>query len=188
MDAFPLSLVCYLQANELMPRLQSAYGRHQLTESALLRVLSDLIAAADDKSVSLLGLSDISAVFDCVDHTILMQRLGKTFGITGDALQWIRSFLSDRTQQVSYGVVLSALWHLISGVPQGSVLGPFLFLLYKAELFKVIAEHGLMAHSYADGAQAYTSTPTTDVDSAVQVFSVHSVCETDLRLDGQKLP
>jgi len=65
----------YLQANDLLPRLQSAYRRHHSTETALLRVLSDVYAAIDRQDVTLLGLLDLSAAFDCVDHDILIDRL-----------------------------------------------------------------------------------------------------------------
>ena len=61
-------LVEYLQSSSLMPRLQSAYRRHHSTESALLRVLSDIFCAADRQHVTLLGLLDLSAALDCVDH------------------------------------------------------------------------------------------------------------------------
>ena len=67
--------VQYLNANGLMPRLQSAYRRRHSTETALLRVLSDIFAATDNQRVTLLGLLDLSAAFDCVDHTILLNRL-----------------------------------------------------------------------------------------------------------------
>jgi hypothetical protein len=164
-------LTAHLQAHGLMPLLQSAYRRHHSTETALLRVMSDLLTAADHQLVSLLGLLDLSAAFDCVDHLLLLQRLEKTFGITGAALQWIKSFLIDRTQQVLYNGTLSKIGHLICGVPQGSVLGPLLFLLYTAELFKVIADSGLTAHSYADDTQVYISTPATDAVSATQKFA-----------------
>jgi len=115
--------VDFLQSNNLMPRLQSAYRRHHSTESALLRILSDFYAAADGQRVTLLGLLDLSAAFDCVDHDILVRRLQQSYGIRGSAL-------TGRTQQVCYNGNLSALSSLLFGVPQGSSCGPLLYLLY----------------------------------------------------------
>jgi len=68
----------------------------------MLRVWSDLLTAADRRQVTLLGLLDLSATFDCVDHMILLQRLRSVFGLTNVVLQWIESFLSDRMQQVAF--------------------------------------------------------------------------------------
>ena len=164
-------LIEFLQSNGLMPRLQSAYRRHHSTETALLRVMSDLLRAADSRRVTLLGLLDLSAAFDCVDTEILLERLRRAFGVDSLALQWIRSFLVDRTQQVSYGGRLSSVGCLRCGVPQGSVLGPLLFLLYTAELFDVIADCGLTAHCYADDTQVYISVPAADASAAVQRFA-----------------
>ena len=121
--------------------------------------------------MSLLGLLDLSAAFDCVDHDILLQRLENHFGFGGAALAWIKSFLVDRTQQVSFGGQLSSVGRLICGVPQGSVLGPLLFLLYTTELFDLVAECGLTAHSYADDTQVYISTKSIDAPLAVHRFA-----------------
>jgi len=79
-----------------MPQLQSAYRRHHGTETALLKVLSDIYAAINRQQVTLLGLIDLSAVFDCVDHNILLRRLRDKFGICRSALDWIASFLHGR--------------------------------------------------------------------------------------------
>jgi len=94
-----------------------------------LRVLSDIYEAADRQDVTLLGLLNLSAAFDCVDHDILVRRLKQSFGIYGTALEWLQSFLHGRTQQVCYNGQLSAVVELLFGVPQDSVLGPLLFLL-----------------------------------------------------------
>jgi len=145
-----LRLVSHLNAHSMMPQLQSAYRRHHSTETALLKVLSDVYAAIDCQHVILLVLLDLSAAFDCVDYDILLRRLYLKFGICGTALEWMSSFLIGRSQQVYYKERLSVKLQLLFGVPQVSVLGPLLFLLYTAELFDVITECGCTGHSYAD--------------------------------------
>jgi Reverse transcriptase (RNA-dependent DNA polymerase) len=73
--------------------------------------------AADDRKVTSLSLFDMSAAFDCVDHLVLLQRLRVSIGIGGTALDWIRAFLSGRTQQVVYGGEKSVTSAVLFGVP-----------------------------------------------------------------------
>ena len=73
--AVAIQLTEYLSANDLFSRLQSAYRKRHSTETALLRVWSDILEAADEQRATLLAMLDLSAAFDCVDHTILLQRL-----------------------------------------------------------------------------------------------------------------
>ena len=91
----------YLLTNDLMPRYQSAYRKKHSTETALLRVWSDMLNAADTRQVTLLGLLDLSAAFGCVDHDLLLQRLEHGFGLADVVLRWIHSFLSDRTMEAN---------------------------------------------------------------------------------------
>jgi len=74
---------------------------HHSNETALVKVLADIYAGVDEQQVTLLGLLDLSAAFDCVDRDLLLQRLRTKFGITGTVLSWITSFLQDRTQQTN---------------------------------------------------------------------------------------
>ena len=140
----------YLAANSLLPKLQSGFRRHHSTESALLRVLSDLFMATDKGEVSLLALLDVSAAFDTVDHSILLDRLSISYGIAGSALDWMWSFIVDRTQTVHYGGLRSRCAKLKSGVAQGSVLGPLLYVLYTADIQKLVQSLGFDVHLYAD--------------------------------------
>jgi len=81
-------------------------------------------------------------------------------------LAWIRSFLSDRSQQVLSGGCLSAVVFLLFGVPHGSVLGPLLFVLYTVEVLHIIASCGLIAQCYADDTQLYISVPVSAATEA----------------------
>ena len=116
--------------------------------------------------MTLLGLLDLSAAFDCVDHGILLRRLRHKFSICGTALEWIASFLFCRSQQVYYKGRLSVKLRLLFGLPQWSVLGPLLFLLYTAELFDVIAQCGCTGHANPDDTQVFISTPAANHSDA----------------------
>ena len=107
--------------------------------------------------MSLLVLLDLSAAFDTVDHIILLHRLETSFGVTGDALKWIASYLSARSQRVMINGVLSDKFDLSFGVPQGSCVGPLLFSAYASKLFQVIKNHLPNAHAYADDTQLHLS-------------------------------
>ena len=137
--------------------LQSAYRGSHSTETALVKIVDDILAASDSGSVvALIGL-DISAAFDTISHATLLRRLESEFGISGTVLQWIASYLSDRSVCVSLGSSKSAAVTVRSGVPQGSVLGPILFTTYIAPVGRLIEKHGLFYHKYADDTQLYTA-------------------------------
>ena len=111
-----------------------------------------------------MALLDLSAAFDTVDHDVLLQRLLISYGIDGMASMWFRSYLSDRFQYVTVRSGKSPIVLMRYGVPQGSVLGPILFLLYTADLVKLIESHGLNVHLYADDTQVYGFSPPSSVD------------------------
>ena len=158
-------LTGYLQMNRLLPDHQSAYRQGHSTETALLKIFSDILDAADSAQVMLLGLLDLSAAFDTVDHDILLTRLHKSYGVGGTALAWISSFIQGRQQSVTFNGHQSTRIQLKYGVPQGSVLGPFLFILYTSDVISIAASLGVGAHSYATTAN-YLHCLATDQSTA----------------------
>lgn len=152
-------LLLYLNSANLLPSLQSAYRANHSTETAVLKVLSDILLAIDAGNLSVLALLDLSAAFDTVDHEILLQRLNITYGLTGTVLHWFETYLVGRRQYVRFGSSSSSPTFIVCGVPQGSVLGPILFLLYVADVLSLIEGHGLHPHLYADDTQIYGFCP-----------------------------
>jgi len=96
-------------------------------ETAMVKRKNDLLLASDKGLLSVLVLLDLSAAFDTIDHHILLQRLEQSIGISGTALSWFKSSLSDRSQFVFVNDETSMNTNVIHGVPQSSVLGPILF-------------------------------------------------------------
>ncbi len=111
----------------------------------------------NSQEVSLLVTLDLSSAFDIVNHEILLRRLQNEFGIHGKVLDWFKSYLHNRGQQISIESMLSQRFDLDSGVPQGSCLGPLLFIIYAFKLFKIIEDPLPDSHGYADDTQLYLS-------------------------------
>ena len=108
----------YLDTHRLLPATQSGFRRRHSTETATIRVLSDLLDSVDRGDTAALVLLDLTAAFDTVDHEILLKRLRATFGVDSIALAWFSSYLAGRKQQVRCGGKTSAIIDVICGVPQ----------------------------------------------------------------------
>jgi len=145
----------YAVKNGLLDPDQSAYIEYHSTETVLLKVHNDIMHGIDSGHVVALSLIDLSSAFDTVNHRIMLQRLHTYLGITGTALDWFRSYLSNRKQTVIINGVSSNPKDLKYGVPQGSVLGPFLFSIYLLPLRKILLRHGIPYKLYADDNQIY---------------------------------
>ena len=96
----------------------------------LLRLVNDIAVALDNNLDVALIFLDLSSAFETVDHVVLLKSLRLKFGFCGVVLQWIKCYLANRTQTTVVSKVQSESHNLHWGVPQGSVLGPILFLLY----------------------------------------------------------
>jgi hypothetical protein len=95
-------LVNHCNENAPLPVCQSAYRQFHSTETALLKVQNDILINMDNEEVTLLVMLDMSAAFDTIDHNILIDILKNNFGVVDSALQWFRSYLANRKQQVYY--------------------------------------------------------------------------------------
>ena len=104
------------------------------TETALVKVLNDLLLTSDSGYISVLMLLDLSAAFDTLDHLILFDWLENLVGIGGQALSWFRSYLSDQYQFVNFNNFKSHQARVRYGVPQGSVFGP-LYIAFGSSLY-----------------------------------------------------
>ena len=154
----------YLDANGLNVLYQSAFRKLHSTETVLIRVHNDIAIALDQKRSVILLLLDLSAAFETLDHSILLSRLSRRFGIGGTALEWFRLYLGDRTQFVNTNRSTSERRVLQFGVPQGPVLGPLLFSLYTSPLSDIASKYELSFPFYADNRQLYVTFETSSLN------------------------
>ena len=156
-----VQLQTHLDEAGLMTGFQSAYRKHHSTESALLNIQNNILLNMAKGSVTALTLLDLSAAFDTIDHTILLDRLNVYYGISELALGWFKSYLSGRTH--SHPAVLHY------GVLQGSVLGPILFSLYTNPISSIIHSHSsINYHFYADDTQLYITLSPENFSHSIQ--------------------
>ena len=185
----------YLEENNLYEKFQSAYKKHHGVETALIRVQNDILHAIDNHCSVILVLLDLSAAFDTVNHFILLERLATRYGIGGIALKWFRSYLSNCKSFVSIENGLSNTRSFNCGVPQGSVLGPILFMLYTSPIGDIVRTYGINFHLYADDSQLYKTFSTSCMSQLDNAKSTLEACiieidkwmlQNSLKMNGDK--
>jgi len=157
---------------------QSAYRSKHSTETALVKIVNDLLLAVDKRKCVMLVMLDMSAAFDTVDHSILLNRMESSFGITNEANNWLCSYFGNRSQSVQIRGAMSDAVELASGMPQGSILGPKGYPAYVSPIFRIAQQHGVSMHMYADDTQLYAD---FDVTNFSEVKNKMEKCIADIR-------
>ena len=170
-------LNAHIEEHLLSNHVHSAYKRFHSTETALLKIHNDIICNMDNGKVTALTLLDLSAAFDTIDHSTLFERLHGHFGISGTVFQWFKSYILNRQQRVHIDGSLSCPQDLHFGVPQGSVIGPFLFCLYTTSMSQI--NNDVSHHMYADDTQVYIELSQSDTHKSISSLSG---CFTDISL------
>ena len=140
---------------------------------------NDIVTSVGKGNGSFLVLLDLSAAFETIDHDNLFYILERHVGIGGSALRLIRSYFSDRTQKIQIDGMMSGFASLLSGVPQGSVLGPMTFCLYLLPLAAILRHHNIGYHIYADDTQLYISFKCKD---RLESLTKLNLCISDIRV------
>lgn len=162
-------LVDYMRANNLFSGVQHGYLRGRSTITAVYQFIQEILTHLEKRNIAMGLFLDLSKAYDSLNHRILLQKL-EGYGVRGVALHWFQSYLSDRTQAVSIfkegDKVISDLLGLKTGVPQGSLMGPVLFIVYINDLSSAVAVGNMTVVNYADDTSILVGADT--FGSAVQ--------------------
>ena len=159
----------YCSVHGLEESLQSAYRKGHSCETALLRVMNDLLCNMDSQKVTLLTLLDMSAAFDTIPHDKFLERLESDYGISGNALSWFQSYFQDRFQAVRVNSSMSKSRPLTIGMPQGSGAGPWGYTKYTGPLGLLIRLLAIIFHMFADDTQLFSACKANDSSSQNEV-------------------
>lgn len=166
-----LQLLDFTTRYDLLPCRQSGFRAKHSTMTVLVDVVDEYIKAIDQSKVTTTVLLDYSKAFDCLNHKLLLAKLS-FLGMSNRVIDWFESYLCNRSQQVKVTAnnVISESTNLTlkSGVPQGSLLGPILFVLYMFDIHKEVKY--CMFHSYADDQQISLSyNPSEAANACVKI-------------------
>ena len=133
---FNNKLVKYLNKYNIICDSQYGFRQNHSTELAILEMVEKITDSIDKKRIPMGIFIDLKKAFDTIDHEILVNKL-KFYGIRGVALDWLKSYLNNRKQYVNFNGTSSDMKTILCGIPQGSILGPTLFLLFINDICNV---------------------------------------------------
>ena len=180
-----LRMNAFIQVNNILPPMQSAYRKSHSTETTVTAVINDLLLELDNDKCCLMFMLDLSAAFDTVDHSLLIKDLIE-IGLGTNITEWFKSYLSDRSFNVKINESFSKLINLPRGVPQGSVGGPILFSIYNRRLSEILRSMNIPHKLFADDSQGYHAIQCFEEDVKVVVETVMK-CKAWLQKRLQKL-
>ncbi|MBM6549301.1 hypothetical protein H7673_10610 [Streptococcus dysgalactiae subsp. equisimilis] len=174
-------IMAHLLSNKLISSAQHGFLPGKSCVSNLLILMDSLTQARDDGLITDAIFFDFAKAFDKVPHRPLLQKV-EAYGIGGEVLSWIASFLTGRSFRVRIGDTLSEPSPVVSGVPQGSVLGPLLFLIYVNDLPESVVSPCLL---YADDLKIWNSFDNNTLQMDIDAIKCWSL-DWDLPVNDSK--
>ena len=169
----------HCNSNSLLSGYQSAHRKYYSCETSLVKLINDILWAMEKQLVTVVVILDLSAVFDTVDHDLLLEVLRKQYGIAGMAREWYTSYLKPRTFKVSIRGKTSQPRQLDYSVPQGSVQGAFLFIAYASTLDLVVLPSGLELNGFTDDYSICITFKPSKLDHKEEtdtIITIESLC------------
>lgn len=160
----------YLSENHLITSSQSGFRPNHSCETALNCLIDRWLKNIDQGKLTGVLFIDLCKAFNTVNHNVLIHKL-KSFGICENTISWFKSYLSSREQSVGWKGVISKPNNITIGVPQGSILGPFFFILFVNDYPKCLKYSNVTIYMYADD----TSQDVTD--KSVDIIETKLICD-----------
>ena len=176
------NLVYFLEENKLLCKNQGGFRKKRSTTQTVYHLVNDIANAKNNSKLSLAVYLDLAKAFDCINHDFLLRKL-HMIGIRGMYLNWLKSYMFDRKQIVVNGEYKSTEHKVVCGVPQGSILGPLLFIIYMNDISRLPLTSNLLL--FADDTVLYYSdtcmknlysTMQNDLDMVINWCSFNKLC------------